>query len=507
MPSISETLRTTAVRYPDRVALVFADASMTYREFNEQVERLAAVLHSRGVGKGDRVLLLGGNSDRYVLGAYAALRAGAILVPANPLSAAPELAYLLTDSGASVVLFSPDLSDLAHKGTALLSDRVIDLLALGRVEGAADIFELSAADLEPVPEWPSESDDAMLLYTSGTTGRPKGALFDHHRIIWTGVNCMVTFGLREAGRMLHVAPMYHSAELCIMLFPGTLLGSTHVILPGFDPVLVADALAEHRITSFFGVPTMYQFLLRVPGFADRDLSSWQTAAFGAAPMPAATVRQLIDALPSVQLYSLCGQTEGGPGGIYSGPEDVLSRPDASGRYPLPNTEVRIVDAEGRDIQRGEIGELLLRGETVMKGYWNNPDATAAAVQDGWLHTGDLAQLDADGYITLVDRLKDMIITGGRNVYSVEVENAIAGHPDVLDVAVIGVPHPEYGESILAILTLREGAELTLESLRDWSRKQIALYKVPHALLIHSIPRNPSGKIQKHILRAELDLAR
>jgi fatty-acyl-CoA synthase/feruloyl-CoA synthase len=252
---------------------------------------------------------------------------------------------------------------------------------------------------------------------------------------------------------------------------------------------------------FFGVPTMYQFLLRMPDFATRDLSAWRVGLFGAAPMPASTVTALMEALPGVDLYQLCGQTEAGPGGIYAGPADVAARPDASGRYALPNTEARVVTAEGIDVMPGQVGELLLRGETIMKGYWNQPAATAEAIRDGWLHTGDLARLDVDGYLTLVDRLKDLVITGGRNVYSVEVENALAGHPDIADVAVIGVPHADYGESILAIIQPAGEREPTLADLRAWCQDRIAGYKMPHAIAVHPIPRNPSGKIQKHVLRA------
>lgn len=508
MPSIPGMLQTTAARCPDREALVFAGRTRTYREFADDVEQAAAVLRDRGVQPGDRVLILGRNSDAYVIGVYAVLRAGAILVPANPLSARPELAYLLEDSGARVLLYDPQLAELARNGAALLPDASLQLIALSPTGGDDDDDLATLAKgpaLRVVEDWPAESDDAILMYTSGTTGRPKGALFDHHRIIWTGVSCISAFGLRDGSRILHVAPMYHAAELCIMVFPGTALASTHVILPAFDPVLVADALAEHRITAFFGVPTMYQFLLRVPGLADRDLSAWRMAAYGAAPMPGAVVEQLLRTLPSVELFSLCGLTEAGPGGVYSGPSDVVARPDASGRQALPNTESRIVDADGHDIGRGQVGELLLRGESIMKGYWNKPEATADALADGWLHTGDVALLDEEGYITLVDRIKDMIITGGRNVYSVEVENAIMSHPDVLDVAVLGTPHPDYGESILAVLVLKDGCTLTLDDLRAWTGELVSSYKSPHAVLFHTIPRNLAGKIQKKLLRQELGL--
>jgi acyl-CoA synthetase (AMP-forming)/AMP-acid ligase II len=503
MPSIPDTLRYTAARCPEREALVFGDRRGTYRDLHAEVERVAAALAARGLSPGDRALLISPNSDHFVVAAYAVLRTGAILVPVNPRSAPPELAHLITDSGATVLLHAPELADVVARGVALV-EATPTVLALGAGSPAPDLIALAATETSPpVTHQAAEADDALLLYTSGTTGRPKGALFDHHRALWVGFNLGGTCGYRDGDRVLHVAPLYHAAELTMMLFPGTVLAMTHVVLPGFEPVAVADTLDTERISLFFGVPTMYQFLLRLPDLTDRDLSAWRVGLFGAAPMPADTVSALVKTLPDVELYQLCGQTEAGPGGIYAPPADVAARPDASGRYALPNTECRVATADGADVAPGEVGELLLRGETVMKGYWNQPEATAETIRDGWLHTGDLARLDADGYITLVDRLKDMIITGARNVYSVEVENALAGHPDIADVAVIGVPHPDYGESILAVVAPREGAEPTLESLRTWCRDRIADYKHPHALAIHPIPRNPSGKIQKHLLRAEL----
>jgi fatty-acyl-CoA synthase len=503
MPSLSDALRTTASRHPDRTALIFGERRHSYAEFSAAVERMASVIADRGISKGDRVMLLAGNSDAFAIAAYATLRAGAILVPANPRSAPPELSYLLADSGASMLLVSPELAELAISGAA---DSAATIFGIGPTDQFDDLFEIArTSELAPLSDWPVEADDSLLIYTSGTTGKPKGALFDHHRSTWVGINMSTVCGLHEEETILHVAPLYHAAELCLMLFPGTMLAATHVILPAFDPAAVVAALADYRVSVFFGVPTMYQFILQVPALATLDLSNWRVGLFGAAPMPASVVTKLIGALPAVDLFQLCGQTEGGPGGVYSGPDDVRARPDASGRHGIPNTESRVVDADGNDVAFGEVGELLLRSETVMKRYWNKPEETAKTIRDGWLHTGDLALLEEGGWMTLVDRLKDMIITGGRNVYSVEVENALMGHPDIADVAILGIKHEEFGESILAVITAREGTTPTLESVREWSRTQIADYKAPHELVFHTIPRNPSGKIQKHVLKEQLRL--
>jgi acyl-CoA synthetase (AMP-forming)/AMP-acid ligase II len=500
MPSICDTLRSTAARCPDREALVFGARRRSYRQLSDDVERAACALAAAGTRPGDRVLLMAPNSDAFVVAAYAALRAGAILVPANPRNAPPEIAHLIADSGATTVLVAPELAELITAGIERAGARST-VFALGSGSPFGDLFD--EPERAEVAHRPAESDDALLLYTSGTTGKPKGALFDHHRTMWVGVNMAGTCGMRDAERLLHVAPLYHAAQLCAMLWPGTIFGATHVVLPAFEPVVVADALAAERISVFFGVPTMYQFLLRLPDLAARDLTALRVGLFGAAPMPAATVKSLLEALPGVSLYQLCGQTEAGPGGIYAGPTDVAARPDASGRYALPNTEARVITPEGADVEPGQVGELVLRGETIMKGYWNQPAATAETIRGGWLHTGDLARLDVDGYLTLVDRLKDLVITGGRNVYSVEVENVLAGHPDIADVAVIGVPHEDYGESILAVIAPVGDREPTLDDIRSWCQDQIAGYKIPHAVVLHPIPRNPAGKIQKHLLRAEL----
>lgn len=504
MPTVASTLRSTARRIPDSPALVFGERRLTYGELDAHVDRTALALARLGLAKGERFALMASNSDAFVITFYAALRLGAVFVPINPASAAPELRYLLEDSGASVFIYDSALGATVESalagGLPPTTRKVLSLRELASL--AADC----ARNCGELPGVVSESDDALIMYTSGTTGKPKGALFDHHRVMWTAVNCIGSCGMRVGDRFLHVAPLYHAAELGIMLIPGTIVGATHVVMAGFNPAKVLDALEQERITMFFGVPTMFQFLVRQPAAAQRDLWAWRTGLFGAAPMPANAVEQLISTWPHVNFMQLCGQTEAGPGGIYCDVEQVKARPDASGRQALLFTEARVVDPAGSDVPAGGIGELVLRGETIMKGYWNKPAETAQTIRDGWLHTGDLARLDADGYMTLVDRLKDMIITGGQNVYSVEVEGALAAHPNISDVAVVGRPHPDYGESIVAVVTPREGTTVTLEDLKEFCADKIARYKIPHDLVLGPVPRNPSGKILKHQLRETVHAA-
>lgn len=508
MPTIPGTLRSTANRIPDAEALSFGDRTLTYRELALKVDRYAAVLAEHGVESGERVGLMSVNSDAFVIAFYAVQRLGAILVPINPASAGPEIDHIAADAGLCCILVAPQLVAQVRRTEAdRLPEIVRHVLTLGPADGFTDLIA-AAADADPFTTEVAvaEDADALILYTSGTTGKPKGALFDHHRTMCLVTSMVSTMGMRAGDRFLHVAPLYHAAEMGIMLIPGTMIGAKHVVLPSFDPTQVLDVMERERITMFFGVPTMYQFMLRSPGAADRDLSAWRTGLFGAAPMPEHAVRQMVETWPGVAFQQLCGQTEGGPSGIYSTHEQVVARPDASGRQGVVGAEVRVVDADGADVAAGGTGELLLRAESVMKGYWKNPAASADALRDGWLHTGDIARVDEAGYLTLVDRLKDMIITGGRNVYSIEVENVLAGHPSVADAAVVARPHADFGESIVAVVTLTDGASLELDDLREYCRPFIADYKIPHDLVLSSIPRNASGKILKHQLRTQIALA-
>lgn len=503
MATIGGVLACQARRVPDRDALVFNGRRLTYAQTDSEVNRRANVLADAGLKKGDRLAIMSTNSDDFVLIVYAAFRLGAILVTVNPRMAAPEVTYLLDDSGATAFLFAPSLAGVATKAHAAAATPPPIFLASNIGTDREDIATLAAVQADEPPQVEvAESDDAEILYTSGTTGRPKGVLHDHHRVLWVSINTNLGCGIHDGDRILHVAPFYHSAELNLFLVGGMMVGATHVILPAFEPKAVLEAMAAEQISVFFGVPTMYQLLLADPIFASRDLSHWRVGMFGAAPMPMSTIEHLARSAPNVQLYNLCGPTEAGPGGISLGPADMLRKPGSNGVAFL-NTEARAVDPDGNDVAAGEIGEIVLRGEAIMKGYWNRPEATAEAIRDGWLHTGDLARIDEDGYMTLVDRMKDMIITGGMNVYSAEVENALAGHADVVDCAVVGVPHDLYGESIVAVVTPRDGSELDLETIRAHVLTLLADYKAPHQLVIGEVPRNPSGKIVKHQLRKSL----
>lgn len=501
MPTIGGSVIHNAARVPDRLALVAGRRRWTWAEIDREVAQVAARLRSAGLRAGDRFATVTENSAATVIAYFAAARLGAIIVPVNARLAAPEIAHIISDAGATVVASAHELDDAVDTALAGMNHEVVHFSLDD--EGAHPNLLVPGDDFAPVCEdQATETDDALIIYTSGTTGHPKGVLMDHHRAVWAAMAQVVSLGLRDGERYLHLPPLYHSGGVTY-LNAITLLGGTHVLIPGFEPGEVLATIERERITALLGVPTMYQFLLRHPEVGKHDTSSWRVGVFGAAPMPAETIENLLARFPGVSFFQQCGQTEAGPTGIYSTSAQVRSRPQSSGHLAQPFVEARIVDESGADVAAGEIGELVLRGEAVMKGYWRRPDATAEVLRDGWLHTGDLLQLYSDGAMRLVDRLKDVIITGGRNVYSAEVEQALAGHPGIADCAVVGRPHPDWGETIVVVLTPREGHQPDLESVREYCRSRIAGYKLPRELHIAPVPRTPSGKIQKHLIRQEL----
>jgi fatty-acyl-CoA synthase len=503
MPTIGGTALLNATRVGERDAIVTAERRWTWRELETDVANAASALEAFGLRKRDRIAILSSNSPEFIIASHAASRLGAIVVPVNTRLAAPELVHILEDSGSTVLAFSAGEAQLAEAAGRMAAP--ITLLSLGPSTRYPDLLAGGYGDAVN-EDRAVEEDDAFILYTSGTTGKPKGVLLDHHRAVWAAMAQIVSLGLRDGDRHLHLAPMYHSGGMTFMNAT-TLLGGTHIVVPKFDPGTVLDTIERHRATWLFGVPTMYQQILRRYEADSRDLTSWRVGVFGAAPMPAAAIERLLATFPRVGFFQQCGQTEAGPTGIYSTMEQVRSRPQSSGHLAQPFVEARVVDEHGNDTPPGQVGELVFRGEAITKGYWNQPQATQEVIRDGWLHTGDLMQVYDDGAMRLVDRLKDVIITGGRNVYSAEVEQAIADHPDVIDVAVVGRPDAEWGETVVAFLTAAPGSDLTAASMRQHCGRRIADYKIPREFIFAVIPRNGAGKVQKYLLRDKLSVSR
>ncbi len=497
------SLARNARRDPNRFALICDNREYTYGTLNDAVNRLANGLVRLGIKKGDKVALMMQNSDYYVIAFAAAAKTGAVLVPMNFRLTTSEVAYILNHSDSVLVICDAAYGDLIAQARLQCPNlhHVVELCDSPQSNHYTWAEVESASTAEPEVKL-NERDDFEILFTSGTTGRPKGALFDYHRIFQVGVGISAILRLHPTDRLLHVAPLYHSAQLNLFLLPGLFLTCGHVIHTQFDPVRVLSDIELYKISMFFGVPTMYSYLLQVP--QSFELSSVTRCGYGAAPMAPELVKRSQRLFETDDFFNLCGLTEAGPGGMYLAPADHAAKLGAGGKAML-QTETRVVNPDDEDVPPGIVGELLLQGETIMKEYYKNPEATAETMRGGWLHTGDLAVVDEGGFITLVDRAKDMIISGGENVYSVEVEQVVYAHPDVLEAAVIGVPDEVWGETVTCLVVAKPGTNPTAEHIQQFCRKNLAGYKAPRVVrFVEALPRNASGKVLKYQLRQAYD---
>ena len=488
---------------PQKEAVIYEDKRYTWRQVNQRVNTVANALLAAGVKKGDKVAMWMFNSDLFIFAFYGIVKAGAVAVPVNFRLAPREAEYIFGNCDAVALIFDDGFAEpLAEMRPRLPAVKSFFSAGAGRFDNCQPLSELMASgDSNEPPVTVDEFDESEIIYTSGTTGKPKGALFVHHNQMVVTATVLSLVGLRPTDRILHAAPMFHSAELNLYMNPTTYVGGTHVVLREFHPLKVLELIQKEKITQFFGAPVMYSFMMGMPNFDTFDLSSVRCFGYGAAPMAAESVRQMIAKFKTDQFFCLCGLTEGGPGGIALYSEDQIRKAGAGGRY-IVNMESRLVDYEDNTITEPDVvGELVLRGETCMREYYKNPEATAETMRNGWVHTGDLGKMDEEGYITLVDRSKDMIITGGENVYSKEVEDAIYEHPAIAEAVIIGVPHPQWGETVMCVAALHKDKTLTLEELREFLKPRLAAYKIPRLLeIVPNLPRNVSGKVLKYHLR-------
>ncbi|MFE1909209.1 long-chain fatty acid--CoA ligase [Streptomyces gardneri] len=503
---LTQSLHQALQQRPDSPMTVCGDRVRTTRKVADRVARLAGGFRDLSVAEGDRVAVLALNSDRYHEIFYASWWLGAVVNPVNIRWSPEEIAYALDDAGADTLLiddaFLPALATLRERCPRL---RVVIHCGDGDAPEGLTGYEDLIARSAPVEDLRRGGDAlAALLYTGGTTGRPKGVMVSHQGLMTAAVGGqMITGSALPDGVNLVAAPMFHIAAIYGWMGQN-LMGGTHVFLPSFTPDSVLEAVHKHRINTLTLVPTMLQMLVDHPRLPDYDLTSVWTAGYGGSVIAEAVLERAAKAFPNAGLVQGYGMTE-------TALISSLGRHDhrnggarlrSAGRA-VAHCEVKIVGADGTALPAGEVGEILCRSDSVMTGYWNRPDETAAALRDGWMCTGDAGYLDAEGFLYIVDRMKDMIISGGENIFSAEVENVLADHPAVATCAVIGLPDERWGEAVHAVVVLQPGADATEEELRDHVRARIAGYKVPRAVeFVRQLPMSGAGKILKRDLRDE-----
>ena len=503
--TLADLLHRSAKRFPDKTAIICGETVWSYAAFDALCDRLAAGLAARGITKGARVAVLARNSHAFAALRFALARLGAVLVPINFMLKPEEAAFILRHAGAEMLATDSSLAEVAL-ATAALDTKVREFVWLpsenntAPADGMITFDELVSNSAEPPKVDLAGSDLAQLVYTSGTESLPKGAMLTHEAVIWQYVSCVVDASIAGDDLTLHALPLYHCAQLDVFLGPAIYVGGTNVITAKPTPENLLPLIERHRISSFFAPPTVWISLLRSQLFNNTDLSSLKKGYYGASIMPVVVMREMAQRLPNVRLWNLYGQTEIAPLATMLGPHDQLRKPGSCGRAVV-NVETRVVDDQMRDVAPGQIGEIVHRSPHLMLGYFHDDERTKAAFEGGWFHSGDLATMDAEGYITVVDRKKDMVKTGGENVASREVEEMIYQLPQVSEVAVIGVPHPRWVEAVVAVIVVKAGQSLSKGTVHAHCAENLAHFKVPKdTVFAEALPKNPSGKLLKRELR-------
>ncbi|GAQ60561.1 long-chain-fatty-acid--CoA ligase FadD13 [Streptomyces scabiei] len=495
----------------DSVVVRYPGGDLTYAELDDRAARLATVLADGGVGDGDRVAYLGLNSAAFIVVLLAAHRLGAVYVPVNFRLATAELEGVLVRSGATALVCEEghrESVDAVRDRTPLARFLLVDddpEVPAGGATGWEPWAPLLAAAVPASSVAPKYADDpAVLMFTSGTTGSPKGVVLTHGNIFWNAVNVDLRLDTRRGDVTYAAAPLFHIGTLNSFVLRTLVRGGTVVVRRGFDPGTCREDLVTHRVNSMFAVPQMFAALAREPGLFDQDLSRLRSVVVAGAPVPPSLIE--LYAGHGVLLQQAWGLTETAPFATHLPAERTRDKLGSAG-IPMPFTEVRVVDIVTRTpLEPGEPGEIVVRGPNVTPGYWNDPEADRAAFDDaGWFHSGDIGHFDEDGCLYIVDRLKDMIISGGENIYPAEVERALAPMPGVVDVAVVGVPDEEWGESVRAVMSVDGTADVTLEAVHAYAEETLARYKLPqHLTIVRAVPRNASGKLDRAGVRRLLD---
>ena len=494
MTNLAENLTATAAKHPNRPAVKLDDTVLTYQQLQDGARRVAALLKSKGLKPGDRVGMVLPNVPHYPAIFYGAIAMGAVVVPMNPLLKGREVKYYLEDSGASVVFAWKDMAEEAGKGADAVGIECISVDPTGFLELLAE----HEPDEEVVDR--ADDDNVVLLYTSGTTGQPKGAELTHHNMITNAATSAETLiEITEDDVVMGCLPLFHVFGLTCGLNAAVLKGACLTLIPRFDAAKALEVVGRDKVTVFEGVPTMYAGMLHVEDPKSFDMSSLRTCISGGSAMPVEVMKKFEETFDCIVLEGY-GLSETSPVASFNQPGQ--ERKPGSIGTPVRGVEMKLVDDDRKDVAEGEIGEIAIKGENIMKGYWGREEATAEAIEDGWFLTGDMAKVDDDGYFFIVDRKKDLIIRGGYNVYPREVEEALYEHEAVAEVAVIGIPDDDLGEEIGAAVALKPGAEADGEELQAFAKERLAAYKYPRAVwIVDELPKGPTGKILRREVEA------
>jgi fatty-acyl-CoA synthase len=496
--TVDGVIRRSARRQPDAPALTFEDRTWTYAELDAAVDRVTRHLLDRGLVCGDRIATYGKNSDVYLFAFLACARAGFVHVPVNFALRGEELSYIVTQSGSRAALVDRDLEPAWLAVAGATGVEIVEILRGG--EGPSLLDVAAGAPIDPVPGGASDTDLLQLLYTSGTTAKPKGAMMTHQALVAEYVACVISLDFTADDRPLVAMPIYHSAGMHVFLLPYLSLGAHVQLMEKPDIPEILRLVEEQRIGSLFLAPTVWVPLSQHPDLETRDLSSLTKAQYGASIMPVTVLSQLRRRYPGIGFYNCFGQSEIGPLATVLRPEEHDQRPASCGR-PVLTVELRVVDPEGRPVPPGEPGEVQYRSPQLCTGYWDNPQASAEAFAGGWFHSGDQVKVDEGGYLEVVDRIKDVINTGGILVASREVEDVVYEVDGVAEVAVIGLPDPTWIEAITAVVVRKPGASVTSDQIVSHVKDRLAGFKVPKAVyFVDELPRNQSGKLLKRELR-------
>ncbi|WP_088012038.1 long-chain-fatty-acid--CoA ligase [Gottfriedia acidiceleris] len=495
--NLNNNLINSAEKYPYRYAYTFLNQSVTYKELDSMVDKVASGLYTKGIRKGDRIALLLGNSPEFITAYYGILRTGASVVPINPIFTTNEISYIISNSKAKAVIASSAIKSTLSSVVNQLDS--LEMIFYTQELESDNSWEKLIQNSNNVFVAPPiyENDLAVILYTSGTTGQPKGAMLSHHNLVSNAESFAELVKFTEYDRIIATLPMFHVFCMTVCINTPIKSGAHIIIVPKFNPTEVVDTIVKAKATLFAGVPTMYSFMSQLQDATAKDFSSIRACISGGASLPIELLNRFQEKY-EVEILEGYGLSETSPITAFN-PLNGIRKPGSIG-LNIPNVINKVVDANGKEVPNGEIGELVVQGPNVMLGYLEMPEATSTSLKDGWFYTGDLAKMDEDGYFYILDRIKDLIIVGGYNVYPREVEEVLYQHPRVVEAAVIGIPDDQYGESIKAFIVCND-VNVSVEEINEFAKERLAKYKHPREIeILTELPKNSTGKILRRALR-------